>query len=341
MRNIIILTLNDLAIAFKNKSIYLILFIPLFVFISLQLLDEEDSAFQQMRIGLIENEKYPRVIVENLKSADNLFSFFWLDNQPEGLQRLKENKLDGVLLKSEKEPQGVELLVLNQRSLATIAIVESFAALQAAVEGDRPKWLAGIQASQESDLQKQTLPIWILMLVLLVSFIIIPAQLAEEKEKKLLLGVLQTPVREFEWLMAKLFLGITLILLAVIFLHLLGRFEVANILSYGAFIIIGSFCFSSFGIFIGCLCRTQASARSLGIFCYLPLLLPAALSDFSQKLTAFAPLLPSYQFYEPIRAILLDDGKLSDFTFYFLYLLVIGVTTSLFSYQLLKKRWLM
>ena len=35
IRNILILVFNDLAIALKNKTIFLILFIPFFVFIQL------------------------------------------------------------------------------------------------------------------------------------------------------------------------------------------------------------------------------------------------------------------------------------------------------------------
>ena len=132
------------------------------------------------------------------------------------------------------------------------------------------------------------------MLVLLVSFIIMPAQVAEEKEKKLLLALLQTPMREIEWLIAKLLLGMILIVIAVLSLHLMGKFNLENALSYAAFMAVGSFCFSSYGIFLGFLCRNQASARTLGVIFYLPHLLPSALSDFSQKLTAIAPFLPSY-----------------------------------------------
>ena len=39
MRNILVLALNDLAIALKNKTIYLVLFIPLLVFVSMKLVD--------------------------------------------------------------------------------------------------------------------------------------------------------------------------------------------------------------------------------------------------------------------------------------------------------------
>lgn len=35
MKNILVLTLNDLAIAVKNKTLVLVLFIPIFVFIAL------------------------------------------------------------------------------------------------------------------------------------------------------------------------------------------------------------------------------------------------------------------------------------------------------------------
>jgi ABC-2 type transport system permease protein len=245
-----------------------------------------------------------------------------------------------MLIKSGREPQRVELIILTKTSFQTLAIVESLSALQMAVEGEK-NWISDIKPLQNSGIQKQTLPTWVLMLVLLVSFIIIPAQVAEEKEKKLLLGLLLTPMREFEWLLAKLFSGMILIYESVIFLHLLGKFESGNNLSYVAFIGVGSFCFSSFGMLLGFLCRTQASARTLGFLFYLPLLLPSALSDVSQKLNAVAPLFPSYQFYEPIKAILLEGGRMSDFSLKWIYLFLVGLVAYFLSYWLVKKRWLM
>lgn len=341
IRNIITLTLNDLAIAFKNKTIYLILFIPLFVFLSLKLVDQKDANFQKINIGLIQKEHYSPVIMKSIKAADNVFAISWLSNEEEGKGRLKEKKIDGLLMKSEKEPQRLELLVLTKASFQTLAIAQSFSALQIAAEGASKNWISDIKPLQDGGIQKQTLPTWILMLVLLVSFIIIPAQVAEEKEKKLLLGLLLTPMREFEWLLAKLFSGMILIHLAVMFLHLLGKFEFGNSLSYVAFIGVGSFCFSSFGMFLGFLCRNQASARTLGVLFYLPLLIPSALSDVSQKLNTVAPLLPSYQFFEPINAILLERGTISNFSVEWIYLFLVGLLTFFLSYLLMKKRWLM
>ncbi len=341
IRNIIILTANDLAIAFKNRTIYLIFFIPLFVFVALQLVDEEGSDQTPLELGIIESENYPDRIVAGLQAADQLFTLTRLADAEEGRRQLTAKELDGVLQVSTESAGGIELLVLSQGSPVTLALVERISALEAAVEGDRPRWLTAVRPLHDSGMQKQTLPTWILMLVLLVGCIIIPAQIAEEKEKKLLLAMLQTPVREGEWLLAKLGLGMILILLAVIFLHLLGQFAVANIYSYAVLIGIGGFCFTALGILLGFICRSQAGARTLGVLVYLPLLLPPALAEFSRQLTAFAPLLPSYQFYEPLRAILLEGGKIAGYPLEMLSLVAIGSLCLLLSSRLLKKRWLM
>jgi ABC-2 type transport system permease protein len=341
VRNIITLTLNDLAIAFKNKTIFLILFIPFFVFFSLKLVDRVATDHKTINIGLVQKENYAPVILHTINSADKVFTVSRVSDEEKGKRWLKDKKIDGLLLRSEKEPKSVVLVVLKKESLVTLSIVESITALQTAVEGKSINWISDIKPIQQGGIQKQTLPTWTLMLVLLVSFIIMPAQVAEEKEKKLLLALLQTPMREIEWLIAKVFLGMILILIAVLFLHLLGQFDFGNVLSYSAFIVVGSFCFSSYGILLGFLCRNQASARTLGVIFYLPHLLPSALSDFSQKLTAVAPFLPSYQFYEPIRSILLEEGRIANLSLEWIYLLIVGLATFFFAYILMKKRWLM
>lgn len=341
IRNILALTLNDLAIAFKNKTIFLIVFIPVFVFFSLKLVDGVATDVKKINLGLIQTETYAPVILQTIKSADKIFTVFPVSNEEEGQKWLKEKKINGLLLRSQKAQNSLVLVVLKRESLQTLSILESFSALQKAVEGKNANWISDVTPLQGAGIQKQTLPTWILMLVLLVGFIIMPAQVAEEKEKKLLLALLQTPMREIEWLIAKVLSGMILILAAILLLHLLGKFEPGNILSYSAFIVVGSFCFSSYGVFLGFLCRNQASARTLGVMFYLPHLLPSALSDFSQKLTTVAPFLPSYQFYEPIKSILLDEGRIQNLSLEWLYLLVVGLMTFFFSYLLMKKRWLM
>lgn len=341
MRNILVLVFNDLAIAFKNKTFFLILFIPLFIFVSLNLIDGPNAEADKIKIGLVQDYAYAPEIAGSIKAADKLMEVTWVQNEADGVRLLKEHKIDGILTGDEKVPGSFALLVLKKESLHTIAIVQNFSALQKAAEGRGPDWIADINSLHEGGIQRQTLPTWILMLVLLIGFIILPAQIAEEKEKKLLLALLQTPILEVQWLIAKLLLGMILIITAILLLHLLGRFGPVNIFDYMAFIVVGSFCFSAYGIFLGFLCRNQASARTLGVIFYLPHLLPSAMSDVSQKLTSVAPFLPSYRLYQPLQSILLEDGNLANMSFDWIYLFLLGLLMFYLSYLLMKRRWLM
>jgi ABC-2 type transport system permease protein len=341
MRNILVLALNDLAIALKNKTFFLILFIPLFVFISLNLIDRADSDSSKIKIGLIQHYSYAPEITRSINAADKLVEVTWVQNEKGGMRLLKEHKIDGILTRNENASGSLVLLVLKKDSLHTIAIVQNFSALQKAAKGSGPDWITDIKSLHQGGVQRETLPTWILMLVLLIGFIILPAQVAEEKEKKLLIALLQTPVQEVQWLIAKLILGMVLIITAILFLHLLGKFGPVYLFDYIAFIVVGSYCFSAYGIFLGFLCRNQASARTLGVIFYLPHLLPSAMSDVSQKLTAVAPLLPSYQLYKPLQSILLEDGRIADMTFDWVYLFLLGSLMFYFSYLLMKRRWLM
>lgn len=341
--NILILAWNDLAIALQNKTLYLILFIPVFVFVALQLVDPGDATSQRLKIGLLEQRNYPPAMVESLQSASPSLEVTWFAQEVQARQWLAESKGDGILIPQGTSTIATALIVPQAASLQTVAIVEYVSSLQRAQEGWGANWIAQIQPLRESGLQTQMLPTWILMLVLMVGFIVLPAQVAEEKEKKLLLGLLQTPIREVEWLLAKVFFGITLILIAAILLHLLTarEFDLGGGMHYLVFLLAGGFCFSAVGILVGFLCRSQASARTLGVLFYVPLLLPSALADFSKPLHSVAPWIPSYQLYRPIKSILLQGGGVSDFPLDLLALLAVGLVATFLSYQLMKGRWLM
>lgn len=341
MKNILVLTLNDLAIAVKNKTLVLVLFIPIFVFIALNLVDKADVEANIINIGMLQDQTYPAEMAQSIEAADQVFAVTWLANQEQALRLLKDHKIDGIVTSNEEQPNSLALLVLKKESLHTIAIVQSFSALQKAVEGHPPSWVAKIDSLQHSSMQRETLPTWILMVILLVGFIILPAQIAEEKEKKLLLGLLQTPIHEAQWLAAKLITGMVLAVTATLLLHLLSNVWPQHIFSYLAFILVGSFCFSAYGVFLGFLCRNQASARTLGVIVYLPHLLPSAMADVSQKLTAVAPLLPSFQLFEPLQSILLEGGSMANRSFALIYLLLLGVVMFYLAYRLMKRRWLM
>jgi len=341
LRNILILACNDLAIAFRNKTFLLILFIPLFIFVSLVLVDRTDEEAGKVRIVLVQNTTYSSGIMQSINAARERIEVTCVQDEKDGVRLLKEHKIDGILTNHHKANGSLELLVLKKGSISTIAIMQNLSALQKARDGNAPDWISSIQSLHQGGVQRETLPTWVLMLILLIGFIILPMQVAEEKEKKLLLALLQTPINEAQWLIAKLILGMVLSITAVLFLHLLGKFGPVHLFDYIVFILAGSFCFSAYGIFLGSLCRNQASARTLGVIFYLPHLLPSAMSDVSEKLSAIAPLLPSYQLYQPLQSILLEDGRLADMTFDWIYLSGLGLLLFYLSYLLIKKRWLM
>ncbi len=343
IRNIAILAANDLAIALKNKTLYLILFIPLFVYVVLILVDGGMEGAGKTHIGLLTEAHYAPAMIKGLESANDTFSVTWLATEAEGHRWLSQRVGDGLLVPLGALDEGYALVVLAKETPQTITIVEGVVALQRAMEGKDSYWISEIRPLQQMGLQRQLLPTWILMLVLLVGFIILPSQVAEEKEKRLLLGLLQTPIREVEWLLAKVLYGMLLLGSATLFLQLLTRlqFGFGEALGYLAILTVGGFCFSAFGVLIGFLCQTQASARTLGVLFYLPLLLPAALSDYSKSLHSVAPFLPSYQFFQPLKSIMMQEGNLTDFPLAFLFLTGAGLFALLITHRLMKRRWLM
>lgn len=147
-------------------------------------------------------------------------------------------------------------------------------------------------------------------------------------------------MREGEWLVAKLAYGMILMFVAVLAVQLLSQAPCAS-WPYLAMLAAGSFCFCAAGTTLGLLCRSQASARALGVLCYLPLLMPAVLSDASRQLRSFAQFLPSYVFYVPIQTLLLDRSSTATFPVEWLVLLGLGAASCLLSYKLIKARWLM
>ena len=158
MRDILALTFNDFAIALKNKTIYLILFIPFFVFISLKLIDQPGTDVSKIKIGLIQKYAYAALFTRSIKAAERIIEVTWVQNEEEGKRLLKEKKIDGVLIRNEKEPDSLALLVSKKESPHTLAIVECFSALQKAAEGNGLSWITDVRPFLRRRHSKTDLP---------------------------------------------------------------------------------------------------------------------------------------------------------------------------------------
>ena len=340
MRNLTALMAHDLAVAFKNKTLLLMVCIPIFVYGTLMLVDDAEAPALPVTLGLVDGATYPAAFRTHVASATAAFSVRAVASREEGTRLLNERALDGLVLPAEGDPDRVEVYVVKVNGPVAAILAQRLSALQLAMECQGPAWLASLRPLQTGRLALQSLPVWILMVVLMVSFIVLPAQVAEEKEKQWLLGLLQTPLREGEWLAAKLGYGLVLSVSVVYVLQVLARapgVSGAYLVTLGA----GGFCFCAMGIALGLLCRNPASARTLGVICYLPLLVPAALADASSHLRAIARFLPSYAFFEPLESILLNQAARTVFPAEWLILLLLGGASCLLAHKLIRVRWLM
>lgn len=335
------LVVHDLAVAFKNRSVYLIAAIPLLIFASLVWVDSSHGPRAKSRVGIVRDLAYPAAMIASLEAAPELFQVVRVRDASEGKTHLSEKLIDGLILPGDGKKSGGSLVVVRRESIQTIAILEGVNALQKALRGADVDWIESINPMNDGGIQQQSLPTWILMIALLVGFIILPTQVAEEKEKKQTLGLFQTPLDEHEWLMSKLLVGFILILGAASLFHILNLVPSKNWLGSLIFLGLGSFYVCSAGLLMSMFCKTQASARAFGLVLYLPHLLPSALADFSQKMNVLARFIPSYQFYEPMKTFLLIGGGIAPFYGEALLLLIGGGLCYTLACGLLKRRWLL
>lgn len=195
IRTVFALVTHDLAVAFKNKTLFLMVCIPLFVYGTLMLVDRPDAPAMALRFAFLKADLVEPELRAQIESATELFSIRDSVDMEEGLRLLKKRELDGLVLSSDA-PAQVDIIVLKKDSAATFAIVQRLSALQIAAQESGTRWLSAIRPLQTDAIERQSMPTWILMVVLLVSFFVLPAQVAEEKEKQWLTGLLQTPIRE-------------------------------------------------------------------------------------------------------------------------------------------------
>ena len=97
IRNILTLAFNDLAVCFQNRSVFLVFFIPVFVLMSNKLMDQQGQAFQRIKLGLIQGQEYPGVVIRSLKAAPGAFDLSYLDSFADGRRKVKNGILDGTL----------------------------------------------------------------------------------------------------------------------------------------------------------------------------------------------------------------------------------------------------
>lgn len=141
MKNILLLTLNDLAIAVKNKTLLLVLFIPLFVFVSLSLVDETDAEASKINIGLLQDYVYTPEITSSIEAAENAIKVTWLENEEHGLHLLKDHSINGVVTNNDQQPGSLALLVLKKSPCTPLPSCKAFLLYRKRLKGIHPAGL--------------------------------------------------------------------------------------------------------------------------------------------------------------------------------------------------------
>ena len=338
IRNALTLIRHDLAVAFKNKTFILLVCIPLFVFATLRLVDDESGLTRAMPVGYLAGRDDGGAMRAALAQAGAYFSVRDVATREEGIALLERGTIRALL--EPGETGGTVALVAKRNSPDTVELVQKLQGLQIAATGDGKSWLAGVESLRNESAGASSLPTWLLMVILIVAFFVLPAQVAEEKERQWLAGLLQTPMREEEWLFAKVVYGIFLSIIPAVALHVLGKTGFPG-WEYGLTLALGSFCFGAAGVTLGLLCRNQATARTIGVICYLPLILPVALHDSSSALRTIAPVMPSFALYNPVQSLVDGSAASRLFPAEWTVLAGLGFASVILSRRLLKVRWLM
>jgi hypothetical protein len=102
---------------------------------------------------------------------------------------IKEHAVQGVIVEGKLGSNQLSLIVIRKDSVETPAIVQFLSEPQRGQDENNPNWITQIASLREGGLQSLTLATWILLLVLQVGLVILPGQVAEEKEK-IFLGLL-------------------------------------------------------------------------------------------------------------------------------------------------------
>ena len=89
--------MNDLIYSVKNKGFYLILFIPLFIFVSENLLDKNRSDPNRIKLAVLENATDPQQLLTALKSSAAAVELVNVETVAAGEERVRERKADGFL----------------------------------------------------------------------------------------------------------------------------------------------------------------------------------------------------------------------------------------------------
>ncbi|MFW5980545.1 MAG: ABC transporter permease [Halanaerobiaceae bacterium] len=297
---------KDLVESLRNKTILIVLLLPLFASLLFAVLSGVEGS-RHFDIGVIEKDGQLGDFIEENTGNLKVRSVKKLNS---GKKLLKRGEIDSLIVRTGKK--DYKNYINSQRSLKYFILKENLESIISKFMKIEPELNLQFIPVNTSRAAQALLPTWMTISIAMIGILIISGNLAEEKENKTLDAIRISPISGFNILVGKGIFGVLLSFFTV-FIMLIVNWAIPDFLTFLGFIIIviiASILFSAIGLLIGILVKTQTAARSLGTIIYFPMIFPAFVYDLSDFTHFVAKFFPSYYLYRGLEKIFLLESNL-------------------------------
>ena len=289
LRIIISLIKKDLLYFFRNKTILIVVVLPVLASIFFLLI--ETGLFQiEYDLGLITKNNL-QIISSNYQEI-NFIEYQNIETAQENL-----NTIDGIL---EYQSENQFKLYLNNLDPTEILMLERYLneIIISTLDYEMPFEL-NIELIDSQSPFNDLISLWLAITVAMIGIVVMSGDLAEEKDNKTLEGIYIAPISNKLFLSSKIISGsilalITAIIILIFNLFIESSLTINSLLLTIPVLLAGTLIFNIIGIIIGLKSKSQSSARSLATIIYFLVVFPGLLATFSPAFEFIGRITPTY-----------------------------------------------
>ena len=289
LRIIISLIKKDLLYFFRNKTILIVVVLPVLASIFFLLI--ETGLFQiEYDLGLITKNNL-QIISSNYQEI-NFIEYQNIETAQENL-----NTIDGIL---EYQSENQFKLYLNNLDPTEILMLERYLneIIISTLDYEMPFEL-NIELIDSQSPFNDLISLWLAITVAMIGIVVMSGDLAEEKDNKTLEGIYIAPISNKLFLSSKIISGsilalITAIIILIFNLFIESSLTINSLLLTIPVLLAGTLIFNIIGIIIGLKSKSQSSARSLATIIYFLVVFPGLLATFSPAFEFIGRITPIY-----------------------------------------------
>ena len=323
LRIIISLIKKDLLYFFRNKTILIVVILPILASIFFLLI--ETGLFQiEYNIGLI-TENNLEIDSPNYQEI-NFIEYQNIERAQEDL-----NTIDGIL---EFQSDNQFKLYLNNLDPTEMLIIERYIneIIISSMNYTMPFEL-NIEIIDNQSPFNDLISLWLAITVAMIGIVVMSGDLAEEKDNKTLEGIYIAPISNKLFLSSKIISGtilasITAIIILIFNLFIESSLTVSSLFLTIPILLAGALVFNIIGIIIGLKSKSQSSARSLATIIYFLIVFPGLLATFSPSFEFIGRITPTYYFIKGLQL----SNILTNLIFLLLFTLIL-LPVLIYSYK--------